>query len=54
MQIETNFRFWPIATDIHVGDQAKSGLVVLKVSFVAPDPTATSNVTKSCGWKRPI
>ena len=38
-------RSWPIATEIHVawhvGDQGKSGLVVLNVSFVARDPEQT-------------
>jgi hypothetical protein len=37
-----NVAEWPIATEIHVpwhvGDQLKSGLVVLNVSFVARDP----------------
>ena len=36
------FGLWPIATEIHVswhvGNQDKSGLVVLNVSFVARDP----------------
>jgi hypothetical protein len=38
-----------IATEIHVpwhvGDQGKSGLVVLNVSFVARDPKATLPVS---------
>jgi len=39
------FGLWPIATEIHVswhvGNQDKSGLVVLNVSFVAHDPEPT-------------
>ena len=41
---------WPIATEIHVswhvGNQDKSGLVVLNVSFVARDPTRTSKANE--------
>jgi len=40
-----DFRLWPIATEIHVswhvGNQDKSGLVVLNVSFVARDAKRT-------------
>ena len=42
----------PIATEIHrprnVGDQGKSGLVVLNVSFVAHDPSETWTVWIFC------
>ena len=48
-----NVRYWPIATEIHVpsnvGDQGKSGLVVLNVSFVARDPKPTSHKRR---WPR--
>ena len=43
---------WAIATEIHVawhaGDQDSCGLVVLNVSFVAPDPKRScANRTRS-------
>src|ERR1700752_1626476 len=42
----SDFVPWPIATEIHVprnvGDQGKSGLVVLNVSFVARGPNVWS------------
>ena len=49
-------RSWPIATEGHVrrniGDQGKSGLVVLNVSFVARDPFRKSSNLISCDAQR--
>jgi hypothetical protein len=46
----SDFRHWPIATEIlvrwNVGDQAKSGLIVLNVSFVARDPKPTYSIVR--------
>ena len=50
LRTDADVAFWPLATEIdvrcHVGDRGMSGLVVLRLSFVVPDPLPDSRQIK--------